>query len=468
MTDENTAPENREAPLIPPPKLFEQLAMMQAGGVRSPQPEPPKRKLKVSTLLWILIVISAGILAFVFFGGPMKKADDGRDGNCGTGSSSAPAVPMKPRVSIPVPTDAEIDASPVPPIGSDLLAELDKKLTAEISAGEGGLKPLIGKASLSLLDSKYGLTDEDLKGQNPDAKVLASTYQDMFKRMGEQLGKDGNVLADIDFLAAEQGRLLGSLEDWQGLQITKVVLCQRVSGFGRYEAFNENEFVKGSTPLILVYTELVNFKTRAEDDGRFMVRLKEELSIEAADGRSEGSLERARGFGHGRGVEPPPRLLHRPVPEPAEDDRARKVQPPGQDHRRVRRQDRRLRRPADNHGGVAQSDKHLLLGENQCAVAHLLRMRDTVLVEDDPYRELRFEGEDLLPVHRHPDQPFDIERHIAVLRRAYRQQRDRMLHWIRTLFPESTRYTCPQGGMFIWVTLFTLTDAAHRGNVFNL
>ena len=279
MTDENTAPDNGKAPLAPPPKLFEQLAMMQAGGMPQPQPqpEPPKRKAKLSTLLWILIVISAGILAFLFFGGPLKKANVETEV-----ATAAPVVPMKPRVSVPVPTDAEVDVSPVPSAGSDLLAELDKKLTAEISTGEGGLKPLIGKASLSLLDSKIGLTDEDLKGQNPDAKVLASTYQDMFKRMGEQLGKDGNVLTDIDFLAAEQARLLGSLEDWQGLQITKVVLCQRVSGFGRYEPFNGNEFAKGSAPLILVYAELVNFKTHAADDGRFVVRLKEELSITTA------------------------------------------------------------------------------------------------------------------------------------------------------------------------------------------
>jgi 2-aminoadipate transaminase len=147
-------------------------------------------------------------------------------------------------------------------------------------------------------------------------------------------------------------------------------------------------------------------------------------------------------------------------------------------------------------------------GENRCAVAHLLRMHDTVLVEDDPYRELRFEGEAEPPVHRYPDQPavltgtfskvlspalrmgwvyarrdirrhlvvakqasdlcssdltqrilyecltrFDLKRHIAALCRAYRRQRDRMLYWIRTLFPPETRCTNPQGGMFIWVTL---------------
>lgn len=147
-------------------------------------------------------------------------------------------------------------------------------------------------------------------------------------------------------------------------------------------------------------------------------------------------------------------------------------------------------------------------GENRCAVAHLLGMYDTVLIEDDPYRELRFEGEDERPVLRDPEQSavlmgsfskvlspglrmgwayarpeilrhmtvakqasdlcssdltqrvlheclthLDMDRHIAGLREAYRRQRDRMLHWIRTLFPPGTRYTTPQGGMFIWVTL---------------
>lgn len=147
-------------------------------------------------------------------------------------------------------------------------------------------------------------------------------------------------------------------------------------------------------------------------------------------------------------------------------------------------------------------------GETRCAIAHLLRMHDTVLVEDDPYRELRFEGDDLPPVHRYSDQAavltgsfskvlspalrlgwvyaredirrhlvvakqasdlcssdltqrilyecltrFDQDRHIAALCREYRLQRDRMLYWISVLFPEGTQWTRPEGGMFIWVTL---------------
>lgn len=295
MTDNNTEPEQIEPAPIPPPKLFDQLAKMQerseAQAAEPVQPaapeepvaqaEPPKQKSKVGALLWILIVASVAILAFLFIGLPMMKGGEEPEMIAKPAPVAKP-VPMEPRVSVPVPTDAELDAAPVPPAGKDMLAELYRKLTAEITTGEGGLKPLIGKAGLSLIDPVYGLTDDDLKGQNPDAKVLASAYQDMFKRMGEQLGKDGNVLADIDFLAAEQGRLRESVESWQGLQIGKVVLCQRVSGYGRYEAFGGNEFPKNSPPMILVYSELANFKSSAGDDGRFVVKLKEELSLTTA------------------------------------------------------------------------------------------------------------------------------------------------------------------------------------------
>lgn len=142
------------------------------------------------------------------------------------------------------------------------------------------------------------------------------------------------------------------------------------------------------------------------------------------------------------------------------------------------------------------------------AVADLVRAAGILLVEDDPYRELRFEGDDLPSIHRYDDQEailvgtfskmlspglrmgwlyacedvirklvvakqatdlcssdfmqrwlyeiltnYDLDGHLAELCRAYRRQRDQMLEALRTLFPEEIRFTVPQGGMFIWVTL---------------
>ena len=244
MSDKNTVPESNDAPPAVPPKLFDQLAAMQSGGAQPS--EAPKRKSRLGILLWVLIAASAGILAFVFLGKPAKQADVTTEA-----VAAATALPLKPHVSIPVPTDAEVDAAPVPPAGNDVLAQLDKSLTAEINRGEGGMKPLIAKASLSVLDPKRGLTEDDLSGQNPDAKTLAAAYQAMFKRMGENLGKDDQILSDIDYLSAEQDRFAESLDSRRGLAITKVVLCQRVSGYGRYEEFHGNGFQKNSLALRL-------------------------------------------------------------------------------------------------------------------------------------------------------------------------------------------------------------------------
>jgi 2-aminoadipate transaminase len=47
----------------------------------------------------------------------------------------------------------------------------------------------------------------------------------------------------------------------------------------------------------------------------------------------------------------------------------------------------------------------------------------------------------------------DIERHISKIRKAYREQRDFMVATMDETFPESVSFTRPEGGMFLWVTL---------------
>ncbi|MFA6372001.1 MAG: PLP-dependent aminotransferase family protein, partial [Methanothrix sp.] len=47
----------------------------------------------------------------------------------------------------------------------------------------------------------------------------------------------------------------------------------------------------------------------------------------------------------------------------------------------------------------------------------------------------------------------DIELHIAKIRKAYKEQRDFMVAAMEETFPESVSFTRPEGGMFLWVTL---------------
>ena len=141
-------------------------------------------------------------------------------------------------------------------------------------------------------------------------------------------------------------------------------------------------------------------------------------------------------------------------------------------------------------------------------VAELCLEHGVLFVEDDPYGELRFEGEHLPPVYAFtrgdsllmgsfskiaapgfrigwmvaPGDIYDklvtakqaadlhtstltqailvqwlatgdLDEHIERIRERYREHRDCMLDAVARHFPEGVEVTCPEGGMFLWVML---------------
>ena len=46
-----------------------------------------------------------------------------------------------------------------------------------------------------------------------------------------------------------------------------------------------------------------------------------------------------------------------------------------------------------------------------------------------------------------------IEPHVELLKREYKKKKDEMLHALAEFFPENVRWTKPQGGLFLWVEL---------------
>ena len=155
-----------------------------------------------------------------------------------------------------------------------------------------------------------------------------------------------------------------------------------------------------------------------------------------------------------------------------------------------------------NPAGISYSES------NRAEVAHILNKKRIVLVEDDPYGELRFLGKDkksfynlirknvvllgsfskiVVPSFRigwlvAGDEMMDklivakqasdlhtnyfgqriiyqylhdnnIDEHIQKIKEAYGKQRDAMVEAIKAYFPEEVSYTLPEGGMFLWVTL---------------
>jgi len=165
-------------------------------------------------------------------------------------------------------------------------------------------------------------------------------------------------------------------------------------------------------------------------------------------------------------------------------------------------------------------------GQNRMDVADLLKQHDTLFVEDDPYGELRFIGKDLPSLKTYlgdraillgsfskivaPGMRLgwicaareimekiivakqasdlhssffaqrviyqyltdnDIDSHITRIREAYKRQREAMVSAIEHHFPDGVKYTKPEGGMFLWVTLpegissLDLFELAARENV---
>jgi 2-aminoadipate transaminase len=146
--------------------------------------------------------------------------------------------------------------------------------------------------------------------------------------------------------------------------------------------------------------------------------------------------------------------------------------------------------------------------ERRKAVARLCDRYGVVLLEDDPYGELRFEGTHLSPIGllgggqgimlgtlskvaapglrigwmvateeimerlliakqaadlhtstftQHLAWQYlsdnDLDRHIGAIRDVYRSQAQCMVRMLGIHFPEEAKFTTPTGGMFLWVTL---------------
>jgi 2-aminoadipate transaminase len=152
--------------------------------------------------------------------------------------------------------------------------------------------------------------------------------------------------------------------------------------------------------------------------------------------------------------------------------------------------------------------------ERRYRLVELAAKHGTFIIEDDPYGELRFEGEDITPIcalHKentlylstfsktlapslrlgwivapeaviakvvqakqgadlHTSQllqylTYDIchrgliRAHVRRMREVYRERRDTMLAAMEEHFPEGVTWTRPQGGLFLWVQMPESMDA---------
>ena len=147
--------------------------------------------------------------------------------------------------------------------------------------------------------------------------------------------------------------------------------------------------------------------------------------------------------------------------------------------------------------------------ENRNQIYEMLKNRDVVLIEDDPYGELRFDGvhlpyigvgrlsnsillgtfsktvtpgmrtgfvisentellrhiaiaKEASDLHTNIFSQYllwdylmhnDLDLHIAKIKELYQKQAQAMINAMEKYFPDTVKYTKPHGGMFLWVTL---------------
>jgi hypothetical protein len=195
------------------------------------------------------------------------------------GGSAADLHPMKPRISFPLPADAAYSSALLPASQADLLTQLSRSLSADLATGTNGLRPLLGKTALSAIDPEHSVTDDDLRGLTDGEKKLVLLYRDMFTELGRALSRTGSRRDDLQALSAQQDRLSRKIEDCRLLAISKLALCRRVAGFGKYEKYLGSEFPAGSLPLILVYAEVAHAKPLSQTDGRFLITVTVEMTL---------------------------------------------------------------------------------------------------------------------------------------------------------------------------------------------
>ncbi|MFN0198530.1 MAG: hypothetical protein ACKVT0_17425 [Planctomycetaceae bacterium] len=75
------------------------------------------------------------------------------------------------------------------------------------------------------------------------------------------------------------------LQEKAKLEIHNVAFCHKITSFGNYERFNRDEFTPGQP--VLIYGEIVNFKSEATADGQYRTILKSTLEIYRAGPQGE-------------------------------------------------------------------------------------------------------------------------------------------------------------------------------------
>ena len=149
-----------------------------------------------------------------------------------------------------------------------------------------GKDPARTKALLAAMLSVAGENpdmDHALLDQlDPRSREQVARFHQMVAVAFDELAGDGKRVLTRREMIEQIDRVFGA----QPLTIETLELCRRVDSYGVYEPFAGTRFMAGRKNRVLVYVELENFHHEPTEDGRYEVRLEQQIELYDATGET--------------------------------------------------------------------------------------------------------------------------------------------------------------------------------------
>ncbi|MBK7403369.1 MAG: hypothetical protein IPJ41_01730 [Phycisphaerales bacterium] len=247
------------------------------------QPEEPVSHAEGD--LEALVAQQAAALDAAFNGDPEETPTPAAD-------PDAPDVSLEglvaPPPADPGPTIAAQDAAPPPPPDpaarvEELSTQLNQALGQEL---ESTSEPFRTAVAMIALAAAQGHDPHEAIA--PGTAVAAKLSPAELKSAQGVAQLLGTLLSPGDGTEADRAKVLGQLaakiSQGLGLTLPKAVLCTRVRGFGKYEAFDKTDFLAGRGIRALVYVEVDGFEHRAMDNSRLGgLETEDQWSVELSE-----------------------------------------------------------------------------------------------------------------------------------------------------------------------------------------
>lgn len=234
-------------------------------------------------------------------GPPQEKNGPHRtwEGLLETGAGEKPVANQPLAIGVPEtrPTEAVADVTPPidmrkqppsfrdPPANPPVAAgpdELAKRLQQRLAADPRDLGVHLDLQLLQFIQEKPVPQLETLTALAPEDRELLSALLDSLVNLR-------TALRTPDTLTSRKVRPLLELADrlrgGADLRVSKIVLCSRVETFGRYEALSSMKFAAGRATEVIVYCDVENFQTRANERGMWESSLTQEMTLMTESGK---------------------------------------------------------------------------------------------------------------------------------------------------------------------------------------